>query len=247
MAVRRRWVEIAAVIGIVLIAIALIVPAVERVRDTARRQQSKEHLFHIGLAFLNYHDTFRKLPPGGVFDAAGTGHAGWPMQILPYIDSNPFYNQINFNVPWDKQQDPSVFHWHLEVFTIPGCQPVVDDSGYGLSHYAGNKNLLFPNSSVSVFDIPDGTKQTILAGEIFAEFIPYAKPGNWREPANGLQTTPQSFGRPSGEGAFILMADGRVVWLPKEIDPSVFRALGTLDGGESIPKGVLPDAAAAAQ
>jgi hypothetical protein len=240
--------EVGAVISAVLIAIALILPAVEHSREAARRQRSKEHLRAIGLALHNYHDTFTMLPPGGVFDAAGTEYVGWPMLILPFIDSNPFTNQINFGVPWDKQQNPEVFRWRLNgFFTIPGCEPVVDDAGFGLSHYAGNRNLLFPNSSASLRDVTDGTVQTILGGEIFADFIPYAKPGNWRDPANGLQTIPQSFGRKTGDGAFILMADGSVVWLAKQVDPAAFRALGTPNGGETIPKGVLPDASAMAQ
>ncbi|HEY3963827.1 MAG TPA: DUF1559 domain-containing protein [Planctomycetaceae bacterium] len=186
---------------------------------------------------------YKVLPPGGVFDAAGTEYVGWPISILPFVDSNPFYNQINFSVPWDQQQNPAVFRWHLNgFFTIPGCKPVADESGFGLCHYAGNKNLLFPNSSVSFLNLTDGTGQTLLADEIFADFIPYAKPGNWRDPANGLQIMSQSFGRPTNDGALMLMGDGRVVWLSKEIDPTVFRDLGTPDGGEQIPKNAIPDA-----
>jgi hypothetical protein len=248
MAARWRRIEIAAGIAVVLISIALIVPAVEHSREAARRQQSKTHLRLIGLALHSYHGTYSVLPPGGVFDAAGTAYVGWPMLILPYIDSNPFYGQIDFGVPWDQQPNPAVFRWTLNgFFTIPGSSPVVDDSGFGLSHYAGNQNLLFPNSSVSLLSVTDGLAQTILGGEIFADFIPYAKPGNWRNPANGLQTIPQSFGRPTADGAFILMGDGRVVWLQKQIDPAVFRALGTPDGGETIPKAILSDGSAPVQ
>lgn len=47
-------------------------------------------------------------------------------------------------------------------------------------------------------------------------------------------------GRPTGDGALILMADCRVVWLTKHIDPVVFRALGTPHGNEQIPAGILP-------
>lgn len=62
------------------------------------------HLRQIGLALHKYHETYTLLPPGGVFDSAGTGYVGWPMSILPFI------LMANGRVVWlSKQIDPAVF------------------------------------------------------------------------------------------------------------------------------------------
>lgn len=72
--VRRRWVEVAVVFGVVAMAIALLVPAIEHARETARRAASKNQLRQIGLAILNYEDACQRLPPGAVVSAIGTGN-----------------------------------------------------------------------------------------------------------------------------------------------------------------------------
>lgn len=240
--VRRRWIEAAIVIGVILVALALIVPAIQQAREAARRTQSKNNLKQIGLALHNYIDSFRCLPPGGVFNESGTPFTGWPVQIMPYMDASPQYNQINFNFPWDDARNQAVFRQsYSQSYQNPGVEPTTDSEGYFLFHYTGNERLLFPNSSVTLTDITDGTEQTILAGEILGDFIPYAQPGNWRNPRVGIHLSPQSFGRPNADGALILMADGAVHWISKAINLGVFAALGTPAGNENIPPAVYAD------
>lgn len=88
-------VELLVVIAIIGVLVALLLPAVQAARESARRIQCSNHLKQIGLAFHNHHDTLGHLPTGGwgwnyVGDPDG-GFAenqpgGWTYNILPFIE-----------------------------------------------------------------------------------------------------------------------------------------------------------------
>ncbi len=88
-------VELLVVIAIIGILIALLLPAVQAARESARRTQCTNNLKQIGVALHNYHDTRKTFPPGNVQDNTTTNPnntfgrnftANWAIYILPYLE-----------------------------------------------------------------------------------------------------------------------------------------------------------------
>ncbi|PHS08824.1 MAG: prepilin-type cleavage/methylation domain-containing protein [Blastopirellula sp.] len=99
-------VELLVVIAIIGILIALLLPAVQQAREAARRIQCSNNLKQLGLALHNYHITFKKFPPGGLWalDDPQTPGVGSPnpergsalVHLLPQIEQNNLYDSIAF-------------------------------------------------------------------------------------------------------------------------------------------------------
>ena len=139
-------IELLVVIFIVGVLLALLLPAVQWSRETARRAQCVNNLKQIGLALHGYHDVMGSLP-------WGQGPFNWNdwsahVMILPWLDQKVLYNSINFSAP-PPPAEPTFFP--PEGPAMPGYPP----------------NLTAQGTQLAIFLCPsDGDRLTTRCGHV---------------------------------------------------------------------------------
>jgi hypothetical protein len=148
---------------IVPLLIALLVPAVQKVREAAARQQSTNNLQQIVLGFHSFHDVNKRLPFNGTRNAVANDAASgsWGFQILPYIE------QQNMFVTADRNAG-------IMTYMCPGRgRPNVEMGGgawsdYFFNNYVNNPELASqpnaPDKRRTLVGITDGASNTIMVG-----------------------------------------------------------------------------------
>lgn len=162
---------------IVPILVALLVPAVQKVREAAARTQSTNNLKQIGLAMHSFHDVNQRLPFNGSNQQPKDGFnyskaavpgsftsGSWAFQILPFIDQNPMFAAVDRNSP-------------VITYMCPGRgRPMMEIPGgawtdYFYNNYLNNSpnndkadNPERPDAKRTLVSIIDGTSNTIFVG-----------------------------------------------------------------------------------
>jgi len=144
-------VELLVVIAIIGILIGMLLPAVQQVREAARRTTCANNLRQVGLAMQNYEGAFKHFPPGfsstptrngtvpsGEFIAPSTWNAspgwGWGAHLLPFMEGKNIHDRIDFrSAIWSADQR-DVIQTQIPVFLCPSASgdkeafTVVDES-----------------------------------------------------------------------------------------------------------------------
>jgi hypothetical protein len=210
-------------------------------RAIARSAASTNNLKQIGLAASEIEERDGALPPGMTITPDGEVLHGWMTFLLPFIEKQTLFDEIDLKLPWDHPRNIGAFKQDVDPFQNPGItakEQIHDAARLSLTSYAGNIHVLGGTRRLTFAEITDGTANTILAGEIALGLPPWGKPGNWRDPAKGINRSPRGFGATWGSqgrpGANILLLDGSVRFIKSTVDPRVLESLGTPRGGEVV-------------
>ena len=107
-------VELLVVIAIIGILIGMLLPAVQSVREAARRTQCLNNLRQIGLATINYHDSQGSFPPARLSSPRNIlfnrydGAESWLVRIMPFVEQNNLYREWDLKIDYDAQSDEAV-------------------------------------------------------------------------------------------------------------------------------------------
>jgi prepilin-type N-terminal cleavage/methylation domain-containing protein/prepilin-type processing-associated H-X9-DG protein len=143
-------VELLVVIAIIGVLIAMLLPAVNAARESARNSSCKNNMRQLSLALINMDSQGRSLP-GYVNELADTGsakvnghyttarRASWVVMLFPYMEQGPLWDQWSGNFSTNA---PSPF---IEVLTCPSNPP--DTTNFPWLSYVGNAGRAFEDST----------------------------------------------------------------------------------------------------
>lgn len=134
--VRRGFtlVELLVVIAILGVLIALLLPAVQAARETARRVQCLNNLKQIGLGMHVYMTFTNRFPPGYIsgvledYEDSGPGWS-WAPMIMPHMEQQPLASKIDFRQPLTSKANAELLLNSIPNFTCPSddeFQKIVD-------------------------------------------------------------------------------------------------------------------------
>jgi hypothetical protein len=186
-----------AVIGVL---VALVLPAVQAARESARRIECANNLKQIGLALHGYHDLLNTFPPGWRDDHLQHSAYAWANGLLPLLEEHDVFHSIRFEAQFDDQahahipqavvktfhcpSDVAPHYWELRDHSPPHA--VLMDLPQ--SNYVGvfgtrdpdgtvleGDGVFIRNRSIRSAEIEAGLSNTIFVGEREASHLP----GTW--------------------------------------------------------------------
>ena len=171
-----RLVELMVVVAIVVVLIALMLPAVRTSREAARRSQCTNNLKQIALALRDYEDRYGALPPAYTVDAKGRRLHSWRTLILPFLEQKALYETIDLSKAWDDPVNAKARETVVSGFHCPSEQ---DGPGNVTTYLAvvGEDACFWGREPRKLGEITDGLSDTMMvieAGEESA--VPWMKP-----------------------------------------------------------------------
>jgi prepilin-type N-terminal cleavage/methylation domain-containing protein len=162
-------IELLVVIAIIAILIALLVPAVQKVRESANRVSCENNLKQVLLATHAYHTAKGIFPEHTCVDELHV----WLYQILPYVEKKDIYDAA--------AKDSSYYKTPIGTFLCPSdprplqnaistlySDPRLPPAKYAMTSYLGIVGRDFSDKSLKsarLKEITDGTSNTAMIGE----------------------------------------------------------------------------------
>jgi len=178
-------IELLVVIAIIAILVGLLLPAVQKVREAAKRTQCQNHLKQIALATHNFNGSNNKLPeienyssavwgygfvPGAdIMPVDGLALTGtWLGHLLPFMEQQPLFNQAAGDLHNVRGNVVSSFVCPSDPSAAPNKPSNINPDGSAITNYMGNAAVFNPTAPKDLTSaMPDGTSVTVLIGEAY--------------------------------------------------------------------------------
>ena len=231
---------------LMILPVALLLPAVQKVRTAAARMQDANNLMQLGLAMHNYDSTYGTMPQAAAYqDPNGKPLLSWRVALLPYVEQDSLYKRFRLDEPWDSPNNKALLPLMPKLYGRPGDKPGDANLVSGMTYYQvfvgpGSafepRKLDFPRPAGSAMPgwtfsgFTDGISNTILIATS-ATAVPWTKPDDM--PFDPTGPLPRLGGYVNGR-TNVGFADGSVKPLPEDVPDATLRALITRNGGEVV-------------
>lgn len=175
-------IEVLVVIGVIGVLLAMTFPAIQMLRESARRTQCLDQVRQVTLALFCGEAQSAKFPPGvASLDARPFGSSTWLQAILPHMELRSIADQASS----DYAYSPSPFHGHTGMWTVVSAFQCLSDPrsdsaqwthdsrlvattsyvGVNGTDWEAEDGIFYRDSATRMADIIDGTSNTLMIGE----------------------------------------------------------------------------------
>lgn len=209
---------------------AFLWPFFQNAKEAGRAACSSCPFKGIGLCLHNYHYKFKHFPPAVITDGNGRALRSWRVEMLPMLDFDAIYNQLDNDQPWDSPRNKPI---------LDQAANDIEFTAFAHSHVPGDTNthymaVIGPGTAwrsdrpVEFSELPDGGSHTVMLVEVADSGVYWAAPRDLtvEEALEGLKTGKGlRISTPLKYRTNVLTADGQVHYLPSKMPLSLWKKL----------------------
>lgn len=204
--------------------------AMQAAREAARRMQCGNNMKQIALALHNYEAIYRSFPPAYTVDESGQPLHSWRTLILPFMEYDWLYQQIDLSKPWDDPVNRELCNTEIPAFSCPSTGL----GGSNLTNYqlvVDDRALIYGSEYRRFSEVTDGLSNTLMFVETLeSDAVPWMKPQDI--PMDRFLNAGRRSNHTGGFNA--AFGDGSVQFLSEQLTQEILEGLVTRNGGESV-------------
>jgi prepilin-type N-terminal cleavage/methylation domain-containing protein/prepilin-type processing-associated H-X9-DG protein len=162
-------IELLVVIAVITVLMAMLLPAIQKVRAAADRMICASNLKQMGIALHHFHGDYRRFPPGYSANASyldGQSDTspgwGWGSYLLPYLEEDAVYRTLAFNLPVEHPANAAAVKSRIKMFLCPSDE--VPPTSFLITTPANNPLVSVGPSSYAATCGPDDSETTAETG-----------------------------------------------------------------------------------
>lgn len=245
---RTGWATAGMIVGFGSVLVICLLPAMGRAGAAARRSNCNSNMWHLGIAFHDWHDQHDRFPD---VDNAHDGNPplSWRVAMLRHLESDQLHRLYDDEIPWNDPSNYDVARTKSPTLMCPANWNGADPEGRRYTAYVmvtGPGTIAPGGKGLSFREITDGTSNTLLLVEAAGLNVVWTEPRDFdvatqplgvNLPGNAPGRSPGLLSSYHADGAIAVFADGSVSFIHDDVDPQVLRAISTATGGEDVDRG----------